>query len=269
MRSVDASRDPYHRLIVDSSPTDSDHAPDGTPEPGTVSPAGGADPGQAASGERTLDYWLASAEMGVPTVADAPTASTEVVDVQGATTAAPRAAPAAALVAPPSQPVPAPRAAPTPEAPTVAPPGTNGASRRAASVVSRLAVVVVMLLVAATVGYGLAFLSAELVGRAGTVGAAASAAPSLASAPLAVPPTTPTPAVSARPTATARGSASPAASPGATPAGSPRVHVVARGENLTTIAAEYGVTVQAIAAANGIADPNTIYAGQKLVIPAP
>ena len=130
----------------------------------------------------------------------------------------------------------------------------------------------VLLLVAATVGYGLAFLSAELVGRGGTAGAAgaASAIPSLATSPAALPSTVrPTAAVSAGPTPTPRASASTAASPAATPAGSARVHVVARGENLTMIAAEYGVTVQAIAAANGITNPNTIYAGQKLVIPAP
>ena len=190
---------------------------------------------------------------------------------EAAPEAAPEPTPGPTLASPEPTPAPAPRAAPAPEAPSPAPPGTERASRRTASVVSRLAAVLVLLLVAATVGYGLAFLSAELVGRAGTAGLATvtSAAPSLASAPAAAPSTTSTPAVSARPTSTARGSTSPAASPGATPAGSPRIHVVARGENLTTIATRYGVTVQAITAANGITDPNTIYAGQKLVIPAP
>ncbi len=45
--------------------------------------------------------------------------------------------------------------------------------------------------------------------------------------------------------------------------------MVARGETLTSIAARYGVSVRALAAANGITDPNTIYAGQRLVIPGP
>ena len=44
------------------------------------------------------------------------------------------------------------------------------------------------------------------------------------------------------------------------------VHVVQWGENLTLIAASYGTTVQAVAAANGIADPDLIYVGQQLVI---
>jgi LysM repeat protein len=43
-------------------------------------------------------------------------------------------------------------------------------------------------------------------------------------------------------------------------------HVVQRGENLFRIALRYGTTVQAIASANGIANPARIYVGQKLVI---
>ena len=44
-------------------------------------------------------------------------------------------------------------------------------------------------------------------------------------------------------------------------------HVVARGENLTRIASQYGVSVASIVAANGIADPSRIFPGQRLVIP--
>jgi N-acetylmuramoyl-L-alanine amidase len=44
-------------------------------------------------------------------------------------------------------------------------------------------------------------------------------------------------------------------------------HVVARGENLTRIARRYGTTVAAIVAANGIANPSRIFAGQQLSIP--
>ncbi|MBN1934223.1 MAG: LysM peptidoglycan-binding domain-containing protein, partial [Anaerolineae bacterium] len=49
----------------------------------------------------------------------------------------------------------------------------------------------------------------------------------------------------------------------------PVVHVVQWGENLTGIAARYGVTVDAIVAANNIANPNRIYVGQRLIIPIP
>ncbi len=45
------------------------------------------------------------------------------------------------------------------------------------------------------------------------------------------------------------------------------VHTVQAGETLSSIATQYGVTSQAIMAANGIANPNLIYAGQKLTIP--
>jgi LysM repeat protein len=45
------------------------------------------------------------------------------------------------------------------------------------------------------------------------------------------------------------------------------VHVVQRDETLYSIARSYGVSVWAIARANNIANPNAIYAGQRLVIP--
>jgi len=45
------------------------------------------------------------------------------------------------------------------------------------------------------------------------------------------------------------------------------VHVVARGETLTSIAHHYGSTIAAIAAANGIADPSYLCVGQRLTIP--
>jgi peptidoglycan-N-acetylglucosamine deacetylase len=44
-------------------------------------------------------------------------------------------------------------------------------------------------------------------------------------------------------------------------------HVVKRGETLSQIAAQYGVSVQALAAANNLSNPNLIYVGQCLVIP--
>ncbi len=45
------------------------------------------------------------------------------------------------------------------------------------------------------------------------------------------------------------------------------IHTVVRGETLFLIARSYGVTVNAILTANPVGDPDTIYAGQQLVIP--
>ena len=56
-----------------------------------------------------------------------------------------------------------------------------------------------------------------------------------------------------------------AVAPPAAPA--PAVHVVERGENLSRIAARYGVTVADLVAANGIANPSRIFAGQRLTVP--
>jgi len=44
------------------------------------------------------------------------------------------------------------------------------------------------------------------------------------------------------------------------------VHVVQRGETLASIAYRYGTSVSALAAANGIRNPNLIYVGQRLTI---
>ena len=49
--------------------------------------------------------------------------------------------------------------------------------------------------------------------------------------------------------------------------GAPIVHVVQRGENLFRIALRYNTTVEAIAAANNIRNPQLIYVGQRLTIP--
>lgn len=45
------------------------------------------------------------------------------------------------------------------------------------------------------------------------------------------------------------------------------VHIVSTGESLAAIAKSYNVSVRELAANNGIANPNVIYVGQRLVIP--
>jgi murein DD-endopeptidase MepM/ murein hydrolase activator NlpD len=51
------------------------------------------------------------------------------------------------------------------------------------------------------------------------------------------------------------------------PTFSSNIHVVQPGETLFRIATSYGLTVQELAAANGITDPTVIYVGQTLIIP--
>jgi LysM repeat protein len=48
----------------------------------------------------------------------------------------------------------------------------------------------------------------------------------------------------------------------------PRAYIVKPGDSLSRIAKQFGVTVAAIATANGIKDPDMIVAGQRLRIPA-
>lgn len=59
------------------------------------------------------------------------------------------------------------------------------------------------------------------------------------------------------------------ASPPAQTCGPNIAHIVQRGENVFRISLRYGTTVGAIVAANGLANPNVIYAGQVLLIPCP
>jgi LysM repeat protein len=68
---------------------------------------------------------------------------------------------------------------------------------------------------------------------------------------------------------TGPGSARPArsAGPAAAPATGGGRHRVAAGDTLGRVAARYGVSVAALASANGIADPNLIVAGSVLTIP--
>jgi len=90
--------------------------------------------------------------------------------------------------------------------------------------------------------------------------------------PTTAPQTTATPLL-ASPTPTATLVATPTATlvaaptPSATAMPQVTVHTVSFGETLFSIAQAYGVTVEAIAAANGLTYPYLIYVGQELVIP--
>ncbi len=57
------------------------------------------------------------------------------------------------------------------------------------------------------------------------------------------------------------------ASSAAAPVSSTAYYTVQPGDTLTAIARRYGVSVQALALANGLANANRIYTGQRLLIP--
>ena len=100
--------------------------------------------------------------------------------------------------------------------------------------------------------------------------------------PEGTPETTPTPSPeAATPTPTTAADTTPTAAPTSTPvpttvptpvpteaAPSEKTHVVQAGENLFRIALHYGMSHQALAAANGIINPDLINIGQRLTIPA-
>jgi LysM repeat protein len=90
-------------------------------------------------------------------------------------------------------------------------------------------------------------------------------APSPSARRSAVPTATVAPTESPAPTASP--TLAPTPSPSATPTVAPRTYVVVQGDTLGAIAARFGTTPNAIAAANGIKDPNQINPGQVLVIP--
>lgn len=58
------------------------------------------------------------------------------------------------------------------------------------------------------------------------------------------------------------------AAPADAPAASGAVHIVKKGQTLSHIARYYGVTVQALASANGISNTSYVYVGQRLYIPS-
>jgi LysM repeat protein len=118
-------------------------------------------------------------------------------------------------------------------------------------------------------------LADQLSGRAPGSSGSGGGAPAVSASPSsATPADTLTPAATPTPDATPTAAAplatpTPSATPKPKPLPTPVVHVVKLGENLTQIAARYGVTVPALRKANNILDPNVIHVGQRLVIPTP
>jgi LysM repeat protein len=101
----------------------------------------------------------------------------------------------------------------------------------------------------------------------------ASAAPTASPTPRATPRPTPTATVEPTPsptpvtTPTPTAAATPAPTPAPTPPPAQTTYVVQEGDTLAAIAQQFGTTVEALQAANGIEDPNEIIIGQVLVIP--
>jgi LysM repeat protein len=251
--------------------------PDAGPAEGATP---GHDPTATEAGAALPTYWLASAEAAeaarneatsAPGLAGQPDEHDLVPP--GDSGAPADAVPAGPAGTPgvPEEHVPREEAPLVPPAPTAAPSlqrrehrgqGVRTMANRAAGGLLRL---VVLLALMAAAGYGLAF----IVSRIAVDQAVTGAAPNQ----VAVSPTGPAGAAAASPAGTGRPDSHASAQPDS-PAGSQagasavgQIHVVARGETLAAIATLYGLTVQQIAAANGIANPDLIYVGQRLVIP--
>jgi len=92
--------------------------------------------------------------------------------------------------------------------------------------------------------------------------------PTDTSTPEASTPISPTMTSASDTTATASPTSTPVP-PTSTPAPQATTHTVATGENLYRIALRYGLRTEQLAAANGIVNPDSIYVGQVLRIPAP
>lgn len=72
------------------------------------------------------------------------------------------------------------------------------------------------------------------------------------------------------PTLTAASAGTPAVIPTFTSAPpTPTIYLVRSGDTLGTIAEQFGVSLEAILAANGLTDPNLLSVGQALIIPQP
>ena len=146
---------------------------------------------------------------------------------------------------------------------TAPPPPEDAAARprRRSPVVSMLIGLLILVVVGAG-GFGIGMLLPLLLPFPAGGVSVASPAPTGAGSSA-------TPVASAGTSPGATASASPPSSVAPSPASTPVVYIVKRGDQLARIANSFGVTLQAIEAANGITNPNLIVPGQTLVIPAP
>jgi LysM repeat protein len=80
---------------------------------------------------------------------------------------------------------------------------------------------------------------------------------------------TPTPTSTPTSTPTPTSTSTPTPSPTNTPMPTPIIYTVKRGDTLSAIAAMYGITVEAIAEANGLSVSTILRIGQQLIIPSP
>jgi LysM repeat protein len=135
--------------------------------------------------------------------------------------------------------------------------------RRRSPVISVLVGLLILVVVGAG-GFGIGMLLPLLLPLPAGNASVASAVPTGAG-----PSATPGASAGTSPGPAASASASPPSSVAPSPAATPLIYVVKQGDKLDLIAKSFGVTRQAIQAANGITNPNLIFRGQKLVIPAP
>jgi len=127
---------------------------------------------------------------------------------------------------------------------------------RRAAVVPAAVVLVGLLTVAIVAAVILGQGGFAVAGPTGTAGSGPTASPAVPTASR-----QPTPAASSARTS------GPTASPIGSVAALPATHIVQRGENLTSIARLYGVSLAALEKVNGIKNPSLITVGQHLIIP--
>jgi LysM repeat protein len=142
--------------------------------------------------------------------------------------------------------------------------------RSAARVAAVFTVGLALITAAAAAGAGLAVLVSDMA-AAPTPAGVAGEGPGASSEPAgsidvgSPSPEAPSPSAEASPSPSVEPSLSEAPSGGAEP--SPLIYVVEEGDNLTQIAARFGVTVRRIVRVNDLANPNAIEVGQELIIP--